>query len=59
MELTTGALQWQQLENPQNRTGFTCGGHFKFLPLDLFGWFSTRADFGLRNYLYWQYEAIP
>lgn len=36
MELTTGALQWQQLENPQSRTGFTCGGHFKFLRLDLF-----------------------
>ena len=59
MEVTTGALQWQQLENPQNRTGFTCGGHLKFLPLDLFWLAKTRAGFGLSNHLYWQCEAIP
>uniref|UniRef100_A0A8C6P7W2 Transposase Tc1-like domain-containing protein n=1 Tax=Nothobranchius furzeri TaxID=105023 RepID=A0A8C6P7W2_NOTFU len=36
MDLTAGALKWQQLQNPQNRTGLTCRGHFKVLPLDLF-----------------------
>ena len=36
MELTTGALEGQQRDGPQNRTGFAGGGHFKFLPFDLF-----------------------
>ena len=45
MELTTGALEGQQWDDPQNMTGFACGGHFKFLPLDLFDWFSTSVGF--------------